>query len=172
MKIGCLVTKFYDFIDESVCTFFLHQYILVTAVNSTNFDSDPSTDLNNAVSNSVMYFLDKNARYSRTYCTVFLKNCSTIAIPTHLMQFELIIARLSKILWLQHGLWKCIRDIFLDLEVQQWTKKYCCHEITTTVIVFKRSSKKSWAWNNRVRWISSLEEIDAFYSNIMLKRIM
>ena len=32
MKIGCLVTKFYDFIDESVCTFFLHQYILVTAV--------------------------------------------------------------------------------------------------------------------------------------------
>ena len=37
--------------------------------NSANFDPHPSIDSNSAVSNSVMYFLDKNACYLRTCCT-------------------------------------------------------------------------------------------------------
>ena len=38
--------------------------------NCVVFGSHPSIDSNSVVSNSSMYFLETNAHYSRTYCTV------------------------------------------------------------------------------------------------------
>ena len=57
--------------------------------NSANFDPHPSIDSNSAVSNSAMYFLDKNARYSRTCCIIFF-NTDYLCFSWSIVFFETI----------------------------------------------------------------------------------
>ena len=58
---------------SSVGVYFYSNSLNSADSNSAIFGLHPSIDSNSEVSNSAMYFLDRNARYSRTYCIQIFK---------------------------------------------------------------------------------------------------